>query len=936
MKKSLESQNEINFCSKLHKPMKYDFTNTTDYRWLNKPVIVSKLIDNMEDETVWQRIGPGEMSFSQEKVFEQGRSLKLVSKTKIDNHVDPEDLNNYGRAFGEVVCRRNFAEEDWKEYNRLSFWVYPDFSDFRVISMYSILHNNGQVKIPDAYEREGLNFFLLQPKQWNHVVWEIASLPREKVTAVDIIYRLQGNEPEATDTVCFFIDKLELERVEADHYEGWNVAPGTISLSHSGYQAGASKTAIAAENIETKEFSVVNLDTGKTVLTKHIQAIKRHIGEFQLLDFSEIKEEGTYIIKAGSIETKPFQIGNNVWLDSIWKTINFFFCERCGFEVPGIHGNCHRDWQCIHDEKSIIINGGWHDAGDLSQGVCNTAEATYAMFLLTEKYKNEDAALYERLIEEAKWGLDWLLKTRFGDGYRSVWATMDFWTDGILGTLDDIKFKAINSPFDNFVTSAAEAKAAVVLKDIDAVLSSFSLRSAIGDWEFAIESLEAGILCASTRKQIAEIQVFAEGALASIEIFKATGEQKYANKAFEYAKIILQCQQKELTDWDISLSGFFYTSPEKKSLLHYDHRSHIQAPLVALSELCREFKDHPDWIEWYHGIFLFSEYMKKIMEFTQPYSMVPGSIYSIYESDDPNFREQVLNGIKLSEEFYLKLFPVWFTFRGNSSIILSGAKALSCSATTRKDLQLVELSQLNLQWMVGRNPFSQSLMYGEGYDFAPQYTAMSGNMVGSLPVGIQTSVNKDVPYWPANNCYNYKEVWVQPSARWLWLISDLSGAAKVYGRFPSGKVSEIQLLDKDTGSLRKTIIGIPKEEFHVELPEGKYIVQYKNCEKIISVLPGEEYYLNLERLYNIKAEKSETIGCKDVNIALTVKGNCKFTIEARTKNILLDKNFMELDVTDGEEQVIYLKGSIKNEKEYWLVVLIPDTNHADCIELSDC
>ncbi len=67
-------------------------------------------------------------------------------------------------------------------------------------------------------------------------------------------------------------------------------------------------------------------------------------------------------------------------------------------------------------------------------------------------------------------------------------------------------------------------------------------------------------------------------------------------------------------------------------------------------------------------------------------------------------------------------------------------------------------------------------MYGEGHDFAPQYSAMSGDMVGSLPVGIQTRLDADAPYWPADNCYNYKEVWVHPSSRWLFIFADLCAA----------------------------------------------------------------------------------------------------------------------------------------------------------------
>jgi hypothetical protein len=59
--------------------------------------------------------------------------------------------------------------------------------------------------------------------------------------------------------------------------------------------------------------------------------------------------------------------------------------------------------------------GGWHDAGDLSQGLINTGEITYSMFALAERLRErgDDPALVARLIEEARWGLDWVLRVRF-------------------------------------------------------------------------------------------------------------------------------------------------------------------------------------------------------------------------------------------------------------------------------------------------------------------------------------------------------------------------------------------------------------------------------------------------------------------------------------------------------------------------------------------
>ena len=70
------------------------------------------------------------------------------------------------------------------------------------------------------------------------------------------------------------------------------------------------------------------------------------------------------------MQTLPFEIGDNIWRDSIRKAINFFYCERCGTRIPGIHGVCHRDWQAAHGGRSIFINGGWHD----DQQLCVTQE----------------------------------------------------------------------------------------------------------------------------------------------------------------------------------------------------------------------------------------------------------------------------------------------------------------------------------------------------------------------------------------------------------------------------------------------------------------------------------------------------------------------------------------------------------------------------------
>jgi hypothetical protein len=140
------------------------------------------------------------------------------------------------------------------------------------------------------------------------------------------------------------------------------------------------------------------------------------------------------------------------------------------------------------------------------------------------------------------------------------------------------------------------------------------------------------------------------------------------------------------------------------------------------------------------------------------------------------YRAQVQAGMPMGGEWYLRALPVWFARRGNYGILLSQAKALATAARLRGDSAGLDLAQRQAQWIVGRNPFVQSTMYGEGYDWEQQYSVSSGDFVGSLPVGMQSRGVTDVPYWPTQNTYVYKEVWVHSTSRWLWLMADLLGA----------------------------------------------------------------------------------------------------------------------------------------------------------------
>ena len=241
-----------------------------------------------------------------------------------------------------------------------------------------------------------------------------------------------------------------------------------------------------------------------------------------------------------------------------------------------------------------------------------------------------------------------------------------------------------------------------------------------------------------------EHEVASAGVSASVDLWRATGEQQYEDKAVELAKIILDSQQRSRPGWTIPFTGFFYTGPEKDRMLHYVHRGREQAPVVALTQLCDAFPNHPDWMKWYSAVTLHSEYLQAMAKYTQPYGMMPASIYKddeyllAPESARESFRKQVLNGIPLGDGHYLRLFAVWMSYRGHFGTILPQALALGEAAHLRGYLPAAQLAQAQMEWVLGRNPFAQSTMWGEGYDYTPLDTPSSGDMVGGLPVGIQS------------------------------------------------------------------------------------------------------------------------------------------------------------------------------------------------------
>jgi hypothetical protein len=124
------------------RPMQPIYQDGAEFRWLNKKVLDSRLLDGMEDLSKWSFKGEGEMSLSTTQVKDGEHSIRISSTFnigRVDGSGDWQDL----------VATRRFPSEDWSHYNRISIWVYPDVNGAPAISASLVLHNEGSHILPD-------------------------------------------------------------------------------------------------------------------------------------------------------------------------------------------------------------------------------------------------------------------------------------------------------------------------------------------------------------------------------------------------------------------------------------------------------------------------------------------------------------------------------------------------------------------------------------------------------------------------------------------------------------------------------------------------------------------------------------------------------------------------------------------------------------------
>lgn len=144
------------------------------------------------------------------------------------------------------------------------------------------------------------------------------------------------------------------------------------------------------------------------------------------LDFSTLRRAGVYRIEAGGVSSLPIRIADDVYRGAADSLLAYLREQRSGYN-PVFRDSVHHRTDGVlvdHPTRSgefIPVSGGWADASDYLQYGATTAHATTMLLLAYQDFPEAFSDRFQAngllgangtpdVLDEARWGLAWLLK----------------------------------------------------------------------------------------------------------------------------------------------------------------------------------------------------------------------------------------------------------------------------------------------------------------------------------------------------------------------------------------------------------------------------------------------------------------------------------------------------------------------------------------------
>ena len=471
-----------------------------------------------------------------------------------------------------------------------------------------------------------------------------------------------------------------------------------IRINLLGYKPTNTKVAVwcSKDTSALKNFELVDASTNKIVLTENAGKAFGSYGPFAQtyrLNFSSFKKAGKYYLQAGSVKSPEFKIADDVYNGAADFCLRYMRQQRSDFN-PFLKDSCHtHDGYTMYgpmpDSTHINVSGGWHDASDYLQYSATSSNATYHLLAAYRDFPNIFKDEYAAngllgsdgiadVLDEAKWGLDWLIKMNprddwmfnqladdrdhhgmripkedsfYGKGYeRPV-----YFCTGEPQGLGKYKNKATGTASTAGKFAGAFALGSVLFNGIDKSYADSLHHKSIAAYAFGLKKPGACQTAPNLAPYFYEEDNWTDDMeLAAISLFTITNNTSYEQAAFDYA------QQEKITPW-----------------LGADTAKHYQ---------------------WYPFINIGHYELAKNLKSTQEKQII-----SYYKEGI----KRVWNKAK-QNAFYRGVPFIW------CSNNLTTSFAIQCYWYRKLsgDNSFIELEQACFDWLFGCNPWGTSMVYG--------------------------------------------------------------------------------------------------------------------------------------------------------------------------------------------------------------------------------
>jgi hypothetical protein len=548
-----------------------------------------------------------------------------------------------------------------------------------------------------------------------------------------------------------------------------------ILINHVGFPPDGTKTCLIKGNQST-QFKIIDTETGKKVYKGKMEPSNGIIGEYLVGDFSEFTKSGTYNVEIGNRKTAPFTISNEVYNDALYKILKYFSIQRCGPSTTGYHAPCHVDDGRRLDVgvgrplgAHLDVSGGWHDACDVRKWVGFTI---YGMIGLNKVARIMGEKWYrDELLEELQWGNRYFLAMQDKSGFVMNYCGGDdsgYWTDNIIGTEDDRPIHTEPASFIHSMTDRttqyafiqAQALTSDLFKTIDPEYSKKCLEAAIKCHEWCYNNFYAN-----------QAQELGSALLAYVELYKASGEEKYLDLAIYYADRVMELQTKESVDEITGVRGFFVNSTRDNR--PSDHGWQSPQHVIGMCMLVEMFPNHAEAENWKESIRLYSEDYVAKLSYLHTFHVTPRGLYI----KDPGGNN------KIGEYWvrYLTLTIDGVFANGTNCKMAPSGIGLIYAAKILDNKDLVKIAQKQLDWIVGCNPLNMSSVekvgYNQGDRMWNKWIEGPPLIPGAVMNGIGGTLDEQPHY--VNGSWKHGEYWTIQTIFTMWLMAELQNGKVV-------------------------------------------------------------------------------------------------------------------------------------------------------------